>query len=165
MECIRGINTFSWHQEQLYVFEAEESALTVFTVEPNRGLLKGQQACQGEVAASARLARSSARQGPAAPETRATSSLCIASSSQGAPCLEVTELGSPERGPESLQLRVFLRKPLLPPLWPWKGKRGRPPGDRSPAHRCAARGGAESLWSGTCFRVGQSPEAPGHLVS
>ena len=41
MECISGINTFYWHQEQLYVFETEGRVLTMYIVEMKRGLFRG----------------------------------------------------------------------------------------------------------------------------
>jgi hypothetical protein len=49
MECINGINTFYWHQEQLCVFEAEGRVLTMFIVAMKCGLLGETRALRGKL--------------------------------------------------------------------------------------------------------------------
>lgn len=52
MECISGINTLYWHQQQLCAVKARGSVPTVFIVEMKRGLLRGNKNTQEELPTS-----------------------------------------------------------------------------------------------------------------
>lgn len=49
-ECVSGINTLYWHQQQLCAVKAQGRVPTVFIVELKRGLLRGNKNTQGEIA-------------------------------------------------------------------------------------------------------------------